>query len=460
MRRKSMRLIAAFTCSALLVVACGDDEKTDDTTADTTEETTGGSTETTGGSTETTTATGPGTWTVDTEDCIDAAAANAVIEGEIKIGSVMPLTGDTSADEAFAPVKDGWLAYMEYANEQGVLGDITINASVEDDQYAPEQTPGAVSKLLDAGTQVFSAIVGSPNNLAVRDTLNEECIPQLANMTGLPAWGTDAEEYPWTTGQMIPYNIESRVYMQSLKDQGVSTVALFYVNTDFGVSYADTIKAEAADFGLEIVAEQTIDPTDGAPPASQITSIADANPEAIIAVPLGAGCIGFLGALAEKKAQTAGWEPYTYVTNTCASSLILNLAGANADGIYTSNQLIDVNDPANASDPDVLAYLDFMESLGKGDLVTTATAGWSAAEVTVAIIKQAQASPEGLTRASIINAARNFDYEPSLARAGVHYKTNGLEDAFPAESLQVLQYDATAQTWTEIGELVTKFESS
>ena len=119
-----------------------------------------------------------------------------------------------------------------------------------------------------------------------------------------------------------------------------------------------------------------------------------------------------------------------------------------------------VNDPANASDPDVLAYLDFMESLGKGDLVTTATAGWSAAEVTVAIIKQAQASPEGLTRASIINAARNFDYEPSLARAGVHYKTNGLEDAFPAESLQVLQYDATAQTWTEIGELVTKFESS
>ncbi len=460
MRRKSMRLIAAFTCSALLVVACGDDEKSNDTTADTTAETTGESTvETTGDTTETTAAVGEA-WAVNTDDCIDPDAANAVIEGEIKIGSVMPLTGDTSADEAFAPVKDGWLAYMDYANEQGLLGDVTISASVEDDQYAAEQTPGAVSKLLDDGTQVFSAIIGSPNNLAVRGTLNEECIPQLANLTGLPAWGTEAEQYPWTTGQMIPYDIESRVYMQALKDQGVTTIGIFYVNTDFGVSYADTIKAEAADFGLEIVAEQTIDPTDGAPPASQITSIADANPEAIIAVPLGAGCIGFLGALAEKKAQTAGWEPYTYVTNTCASSLILNLAGANADGIYTSNQLIDVNDPANASDPDVLAYLDFMESLGKGDLVTTATAGWSAAEVTVAIIKQAQASPEGLTRASIINAARNFDYEPSLARAGVHYKTNGLEDAFPAESLQVLQYDATAQTWTEIGELVTKFESS
>ena len=47
----------------------------------------------------------------------------------------MPLTGDSSADEAFAPVKDGWLAYMDYANEQGLLGDITIEASVE--EYIP-----------------------------------------------------------------------------------------------------------------------------------------------------------------------------------------------------------------------------------------------------------------------------------------------------------------------------------
>ena len=59
MRRKSMRLIAAFTCSALLVVACGDDEKSNDTTADTTAETTGESTvETTGDTTATTAAVG------------------------------------------------------------------------------------------------------------------------------------------------------------------------------------------------------------------------------------------------------------------------------------------------------------------------------------------------------------------------------------------------------------------
>ena len=40
MRRKSLRLLAAFTCTALLVAACSDDEeKSEDTTAGTTADT-------------------------------------------------------------------------------------------------------------------------------------------------------------------------------------------------------------------------------------------------------------------------------------------------------------------------------------------------------------------------------------------------------------------------------------
>lgn len=454
MARKSMRLLAALTCSAVLVAACGDDKKSDST--ETTSGSTAGSTETTAASE--TTAAAPEAWAVNTDDCIDPEAANAPITGEIKIGSVMPLTGDTSADEAFKPVKDGWQAYMDYANEQGLLGDVKIVASIEDDQYAPEQTPGAVSKQLDAGVQVFSGIIGSPNNLAVRDTLNEECIPQLANLTGLPAWGTDVADYPWTTGEMVPYNLESRIYMKSLQDQGVKTVGLFYVNTDFGLSYADTIKAEASGYGLEVVSEQTVDPTSG-DVTSQLTSLAQATPEAIIAVPLGAGCISFLSALAAKKAETAGWAPLTYVTNTCASALILGIAGEAANGIYSSNNLLDVNDPQNASNESVATYLAYMESKGLTDFVTTATAGWTAAEVTVAALIQAQASPEGLTRASIINAARNMEFSPSLARIGVRFMTDGEADGFPAQSLQVLQYDSATQLWTEIGDLIIDYES-
>jgi len=470
MRRKSAPLLAVFTAGALMIAACGsDDNNTDGTTAATTGETTAATTgETTAATTGDTTAetmvdtTEPAAagWAVNTDDCIDPAAAEELIEGTIKISSVMPLTGDSSADEAFAPVKDGWLAYMDYANEQGLLGDITIEASVEDDQYSKDLTPGAVSKAIDSGAHVFSAIIGTPQNLAVRDTLNEECIPQLNNMTGSPAWG-EVADYPWTTGQLVPYGTESKVYAKQIAElyPDGATVALFYVNSEFGQVYADAFKELAAEYGLEIVDEQTIEATDTAPPASQITSIADKAPDVVMAVPLGIGCVPFLGALAEKKAQSSGWTPATFITNTCASSLILGAAGAAADGLYTSNNLTDITDPANAAVPSVKTYVDYMAGIGKSDIASTASAGWSVAETTVAIIKQAMESPEGLTQASIINAARNFSYTPSLGRDGVVFKSMGEEDPYLAESLQVLQYDADAKTFTSIGELITEFET-
>ena len=38
-------------------------------------------------------------------------------------------------------------------------------------------------------------------------------------------------------------------------------------------------------------------------------------------------------------------------------------------------------------------------------------------------------------------------------------KMNGVEDQFLAESLQVVQYDAETKLFTDIGELITDFES-
>ncbi|MGA1500547.1 MAG: hypothetical protein ACO370_09145, partial [Ilumatobacteraceae bacterium] len=141
------------------------------------------------------------------------------------------------------------------------------------------------------------------------------------------------------------------------------------------------------------------------------------------------------------------------------SSLILGLAGAAADGLYTANNLVDVLDPESAEIPSVAEYISYMQSIGKDDIKTTAAAGWHTAEMTALIIKQALESPEGLTRASIINAARNFDQVGSLTRPNVRMKMNGLDDQFIAESLQVIQYDAETKLFTDIGELITEFES-
>ena len=288
-----------------------------------------------------------GGWTVDTSNCSDPDRANAPIEGTVRIGSAMPLSGGAAA-AAFAPVAQGLQTYITYANEQGLLPGYTLEVTIGDDQYDPALTPGVVQGIIDGGVDLFAGDIGTQQNLAVRDTLNEECIPQINLLTGDPAWGYEAEEYPWTTGLLIPYDTESRGYVQSIVDNFPgSKIGVFYVNNEFGNVYMDAFKEAADAAGLEIIAEQTVENGDEAPPQAQVAAIADAAPDVIMATPLGAQCPTFMTEMANQLAVRTDWHPAVYITNTCASPLILGIAGANADGLYTSARmgLADVANP-------------------------------------------------------------------------------------------------------------------
>ena len=445
-RAPGRRIIAAAAAGMLLLAACGsddDDAGTDDTTADD------------GGSTDG----GDGTFAVDTSDCPDDATEP--IEGTIKIGTTLPLSGGAAA-AAFAPVKDGLENYIAYANENELVPGYELELTVEDDQYNANLTTPAVEKLIDStGVNMFTAMIGTPNNQAVRDLLNEECYPQLFANTGAPIWG-DVENYPWTIGGLPPYNTETAIYVENIAAEfpDGTTAAIFHVNSEFGDAYQEAFADLAPDAGIEVLDEQTIEAADSNPPTSQVNSIASEEPEVILAVPLGAQCPAFLSELANAKAANPGWEPRVYITSTCASTLLLSISGAAADGIYTIVTGKDANDPANLEDPAVADYRAAMEELGfpaDGDFATGA-AGWTGGELAVEVLRLAAESEDGVTRASILNAARSLDYEFSLARPGVRFTLNGAEDAFGLESLQVVQYDAGTATYTDVGELITKFE--
>ena len=239
------------------------------------------------GAAHATTASPSGGWTVDTSNCSDPDRANAPIEGTVRIGSAMPLSGGAAA-AAFAPVAQGFQTFVDYANAQGLLPGYTIELTIGDDQYNAALTPGVVQGIIDNGVDLFSGDIGTDQNLAVRDTLNEECIPQLNLLTGDPAWGYEAEEYPWTTGLLIPYDTESRAtWPRSRTTSPSAKIGLFYVNNEFGNVYADAFRDAADAAGLEIIEEQTIADGEDAPPQAQVAAIADAAPDVIMATPLG-----------------------------------------------------------------------------------------------------------------------------------------------------------------------------
>jgi hypothetical protein len=84
--------------------------------------------------------------------------------------------------------------------------------------------------------------------------------------------------------------------------------------------------------------------------------------------------------------------------------------------------------------------------------------GWNAGEANVAVLKAALATGT-LSRKSIIEAARTLTFTPSLARPTVQYKMAGETDPYAFQTLQVLQWSAASQTFAEIGDPITKFES-
>jgi len=445
-RARGHRLVAVAVASALILAACGSDDD-EPTGSDTTTADDGGSTN------------GDGTFAVDTADCPEDATEP--IEGTIKIGTTLPLSGGAAA-AAFAPVKDGLESYIDYANENELVPGYTLELTVEDDQYNPNLTTPAVEKLIDStGVHLFSGMIGTPNNQAVRDLMNEECYPQLFANTGSPIWG-DVENYPWTMGGLAPYNTETAIYVENIKQEfpDGATAAVFHVNSEFGDAYQEAFAELAPDADVEILDEQTIEAADSNPPTSQVNAIASEEPDIILAVPLGAQCPAFLSELANAKAANAGWEPRVYITSTCASTLLLTIAGAAADGIFTIVTGKDPMDPANETDPAVAEYRETMIDLGfdAGGDFATAGAGWTGGELIVEVLRLAAESEDGVTRASILNAARSLDYEFQLARPGVRFTLDGAEDAYGLESLQVVQYNADSGTYTDIGELVTSFE--
>jgi branched-chain amino acid transport system substrate-binding protein len=442
-RSRGRRIVAAAAVVALVLTACGGSD--DDSSSDTTTGDGGGN--------------GDGAFAVDTGDCPDDATEP--IEEVVKIGTTLPLSGGAAA-AAFAPVAEGLQNYFDYANENELLPGYTIELTIEDDQFNSNLTTPAVEKLIDeTDVDMFTGMIGTANNQAVRDLLNEECYPQLFANSGAPIWG-DVENYPWTTGGLPPYNTETAIYVEDIVREfpDGATAGVFHVNSEFGDAYQAAIEDLAPDANIEIVEEQTIENADSNPPTSQVNAIADQAPDVILAVPLGAQCPTFLSELANARAANPGWEPRVYITSTCASTLLLTISGASADGIFTIVTTKDPNDAANDADPAVADYKAAMIDLGfpeDGDFATAA-AGWTGGELTLEVLKAAAESEEGLTRASILNAARAIDYPFSLAREGVSFTMNGAEDPYGLESLQVVQYDADTATYTDIGELVTTFE--
>ena len=397
--------MAILAIAAVAMAACGDDDDAGgdttvagaattaapapDTTAaggDTTAaaDTTAPAGDTTAPAPDTTEAAAPSGWEVDTEDCPETATEP--ITDTIKIGMSVPLSGSVAV--AFGPLADGAQAYVNYLNDNGGINGQQVELITKDDQYDPTITATNTDELIDSdGIHLMSGTIGTPNNLAIQETMNEECIPQLFASTGALEWG-DVENFPWTTGLLPPYELEAQVHAAKIQQEFPegAEVAYFYVNNDFGQANIDAFNRAIEGTNIEIVSEETIEGDPTASPTSQIANMKASGANVLIAVPLGGQCIGFKTEMAN-----AGFAPdLWFETSTCANpNLFYATVGAAAEGVMTTGFIKNFADPAIASDEDVTLFLAEVEKVKAGVDPFFSSVGWVAMDATADVLKRA-----------------------------------------------------------------------
>jgi branched-chain amino acid transport system substrate-binding protein len=435
-RPRTIRSLALLLALALVVVACGDRRDDGDDAAS----------DSGGGGTA-----GEGAGAVDASDCPDTGTAG--IEGNtIKLVSSFPQSGLTAA---FAQISRGYKAYFQYLNEEEggveVAGE-TYQIEVEDadDEYNPARTVENIDELVGTnGDEAFAVfnVVGTANNIAIRDVLGDLCVPNVFAATGSPAWGN--ENYPWLIGSTLAsYTLEAKVFADFLKEENPDAkVAMLIQDDDFGQAYEQGFADAIEGTDIEVVQVESY-PTGANEVSAQVTSLAASGADAFFN---GATLLACPNAL--ERANAEGWEAITWVSGTCISKTLMGVAGQNADGVYSATNVMDPQNPAYAQEEAMALYREKVAQYQPdADVENGIVAyGWTQG----ALLAEALRQSEELTRQSFMQSVRSLDGATGgLLLPGVSITTDAPDDAFMGESVQLIQYDAAAAHFNNVGELL------
>ena len=433
-RPRTIRSLALLLALALVVVACGDRRDDDDDSA------AGGGGQGTAGE---------GAGAVDASNCPDTGTAG--VEGNtIKLVSSFPQSGLTAA---FAEISRGYKAYFQYINEEEggveVAGEkYQIEVEDQDDEYNPARTASNIEELVGTnGDRAFAVfnVVGTANNIAIRDFLGDLCVPNVFAATGSPAWGN--ENYPWMIGSTLAaYSLEGKIFADFLKEeQPDATVAMLVQDDDFGQAYRQGFEDAIEGTDLEIAQIETYS-TGAAEVSAQITSLAATDADAFFN---GATLLACPNAL--ERANAEGWDPITWVSGTCISKTLMGIAGQNAEGVYSATNVIDPQNPAYANEEAMALYREKVgqyqpEADVENGIVSY---GWTQGALLVEALRQT----EELNRQSFMQSVRTLDgVSGGLLLPGVTVTTDAPDDAYMGETLQMIQYDAAAAHFNDVGD--------
>ena len=370
-----------------------------------------------------------------------AGASGAVDPGvtatSVLLGGTVPLTGEAAA---FGSVGPGAKAYLDYVNSKGGVLGRKIEYRYYDDAYNPAQTVQLTRRLVEQD-KVFAVFnsVGTANNLAIRDYLNAQSVPQLWAADGSQSIGRSFGRYPWTMGFLMSYRGEGDVYGTTLvKTRPRARIAVLYENTELGRDMLTGLTRAIAGKGPRIVAKQAYEFT-GADVSAQIGLLKAAGADTLM---LFATPKFFIQAITTT--HRLGWKPKVYIASVSIEPTIMGIARFNAPeltkGALSIAFVKNPSDPVWAKDPVVALYRSIMRKHNPTGRPTDVY-NWYGMTVAWTMVETLRKAGKNLTRAGLLKAAQSLDTAANpFMLPGIRLQTSRT-DYRPMEHVYLYRYD-------------------
>ena len=368
-----------------------------------------------------------------------------VSDTEIKLGNTMPYSGPASPIGSIGRTIS---AFFEQINEEGGINGRQVHFISLDDGYSPPKTVEQMRKLVEQ--EEVAAIVaplGTPTNVAVRDYLNQQQVPQLFLISAASFWN-DPQHYPWSMSMTWGPNYHSEGFIEAryvLDTNPDARIAVIYQNDDGGKDLLGGMKAGLGDKAdTMLVAEASYEVTDPTIDSQVISLQASGADTLFIYAITPKACSQTI-----RKAYNLGWKPTRFLFSGCVHpKAVLEPAGlAASTGLLSLRALKTVGDESG-DDPMVQDYLAFMaENYPEGEPSDGYNIyGYMIAHAIAEVILRAG---NNLTRENIMKQAANLrDVELPMLMPGILVNTSPTDYA-TLQDAYMMKFDG--KTWQLVG---------
>jgi len=373
-----------------------------------------------------------------------------VTSNSILLGNTIPLSGPAAAYGTIANAEQAYFTYIN--NTQGGVNGRKITFKILDDGYVPANAVTLTKQLVeqDKVFAIFSGL-GTENQLAVRDYMNANKVPQLYVTTGATTFGSDFNSYPWTIGFQPAYQAESRIYAKDiLTNHPNAKIGVLYQNDSYGQDYLKGLTDGLGSSASLIVDSEKYDLTAGNP-ASQLATLKAKGADTLFLFATPTPTIQSLAIVTK-----LGWAPAIYLNSVSNPSVYMNIAakaGAANKTVTTVAWLKDPTDPQWANDAGFQLYKTVIANcstcnVNDGFNMYGVAEAWTMVDT----LKQAGSN---LTRANVMSIAASNLNETSnpFLLPGIVVKTSST-DHHPIMQEQVATWSGTG--WTLQGSLLNE----